>query len=400
MPKVELLTASRGFDGETCWTQARAGLVPGNPAKVVLTMQKIHLAGSDDFEAVHSLYTLDGGLTWSKPIPQAPFERKVLRNERPGFTEEVVCDFYPQWHASSGTLLGTGHTAYYVDGHIPANRPRQLAYATYDPDKDEWRPWRGLEFPDEPRFINAGAGCVQRVDLPNGEILMPFSFQVPGGRLYTTSVARCGFDGETLKYLEHGSEHTIDIGRGLYEPSLTEYQGKYYLTLRNDEAGYIAVSEDGLNYSEPIAWKFDDGEDLGNYNTQQHWIAHSSGLYLLYTRRGLNNDHVFRHRAPIVMAQVCPERLCVLRDTEITVIPERGARLGNFGVTPIGPDEFWVTETEWMQNAGPSAQVMMDQLRDRLPSEEFARIEKSVYHSQAVAAYGSDNSVWVAKVLF
>ena len=45
-----------------------------------------------------------------------------------------------------------------------------------------------------------------------------------------------------------------------------------------------------------------DGQALGSYNTQQHWISHGDSLYLIYTRRGANNDHVFRNRAPIFIA--------------------------------------------------------------------------------------------------
>ena len=94
---------------------------------------------------------------------------------------------------------------------------------------------------------------------------------------------------------------------------------------------------------------------------------HSDGLFLVYTRRGANNDHVFRHRAPLFIARVDPERLCVLRSTEQVLVPERGARLGNFGVTPVSPYETWVTAAEWMQPRG-------------------------------VEQRGSDNRVWVAKI--
>lgn len=402
-PKIELYAASRGYDRETCWTQARAAVIPashpGEKPVGVLTMQRIHLAGSDDFEGIQNLLSTDGGETWSAPVKQAAYTRRTLETA-PNLVEEVVCDFAPKWHAASGQVLGTGHTAYYVNGHIPDGRPRCVSYGTYDDAAETWRPWRALALPEEPKFYNAGAGCAQRVDLPNGEILLPIYAKFPDTSRYASTVMRCAFDGEELTYLGNGSEHTVGVGRGLYEPSLTAWKGRFYLTLRNDEAGYVAVSEDGLQFSEPIEWRFDDGSELGNYNTQQHWIAHSSGLYLLYTRRGLNNDHVFRHRAPIVMAQVDPERLCIIRETEIAVIPERGARLGNFGVTEAGPNEFWVTETEWMQNAGEWGQTMLEQLGSRLPAEKMEAIKTSLHLCAAVEQYGSDNTVWVGKVLF
>ena len=175
------------------------------------------------------------------------------------------------------------------------------------------------------------------------------------------------FDGETLRFLERGSAHTVPIGRGMHEPSLALHRGRYYLTIRNDERGYVACSDDGLYYSEPQPWTFDDGQDLGNYNTQQHWVTHRDGLFLVYTRRGAQNDHVFRHRAPLFIAQVDPERLAVVRETERVLVPERGARLGNFGVVAVTPEETWVTVCEWMQPA---------------------RCER----------YGSDNTLWVARI--
>jgi len=122
--------------------------------------------------------------------------------------------------------------------------------------------------------------------------------------------------------------------------------------MRNDVRGYVAVGPDGLHFEPPRPWTFDDGSELGNYCTQQHWVTHSDGLFLVYTRRGLNNDHVFRHRAPLLMAQVDPDRLCVVRETERVLVPERGARLGNFTVADVSKNETWVIAAEWMQPVG------------------------------------------------
>jgi len=76
-------------------------------------------------------------------------------------------------------------------------------------------------------------------------------------------------------------------------------------------------------------------------------------LFLVYTRRGVNNDHVFRHRAPLLMARVDPQKRVVLRDTEQVIVPETGTRMGNFGVVHISPLETWVITTEWMQQPPP-----------------------------------------------
>ncbi len=111
----------------------------------------------------------------------------------------------------------------------------------------------------------------------------------------------------------------------------------------------MSVSDDGLFFDPIKPWTFDDGAEAGSYDTRRHWVAHSGGLFLIYTRRGAGNDHVFRLRAPLFMARVNSERLCLLRATERRVVPERGARLGKFGVCNALPEESWLVVSEWMQ---------------------------------------------------
>ena len=100
-------------------------------------------------------------------------------------------------------------------------------------------------------------------------------------------------------------------------------------------------------------WTFDDGQELGSYNTQAHWLSHSDGLFLTYTRRGANNDHIARNRAPLFIAEVDPVNLRVIRSTEQILIPERGVMLGNFGAAPITKNESWVTDAEFIVGDKP-----------------------------------------------
>ncbi len=46
------------------------------------------------------------------------------------------------------------------------------------------------------------------------------------------------------------------------------------------------------------------------------------------------------------------ENMRILRHTEQIVVPERGARLGNFGVTQINDNKAIITAAEWMQPKG------------------------------------------------
>ncbi|MCG6189729.1 sialidase family protein [Maribellus maritimus] len=373
-------TATRLYDGEKCWTHPRAGIIPATNKKeipkVVMTMNSLDLAGSDVFKGMFGLESLNFGDTWTEPklLPTlAPRVEKIDGEQRP----VAVSDFWPRWHKKTKTLLGTGHTvAYTRDWKVTNPRPRHTSYSVYDRASGSWNQWRKLEMPDNIKFYNAGAGCVQRYDLENGNILLPFSFK-PTGKNSRVSVAKCTFDGETLTYLKHGSELELnDETRGLGEPSLMRFDGKYFLTIRNDKMGFITTGNDGLNFAKIKPWVFDDGTELGSYNTQQHWVAHSDALFLVYTRRGANNDHVFRHRAPLFMAQVDTERLCVIRETEQILVPERGARLGNFGVTDVSENETWVTVSEWMQpegveKYGSDGSVFIAQIKWQAPNKLF-----------------------------
>jgi hypothetical protein len=344
------------FDGQRCWAQARAGIVPGagkdGLSRVVMTMNELDLSGSDVYRHIYGLQSDDMGKSWT-----APKELKTMspRYETINNIKYPVAnaDFQPKWHKTTKTLLGIGHTVFYTpDWKVTNPRPRHTSFSVYNPLDSTWAIWEKMKMPDSEKFNNSGAGCPQRFDESDGNILLPLSFRPPGKNSHVT-VTRCLFDGKVLSYQEHGNEIAIDDEtRGLHEPSLTYFEGEYFLTIRNDKMGFVSRSTDGLHFSPIQPWKFDDGTDLGNYNTQQHWVTHSDGLFLVYTRRGAGNDHVFRHRAPLFIAQVDTQKLRVLRKTERILVPERGARLGNFGVTDVSRDETWVTVSEWMQPEG------------------------------------------------
>jgi len=374
--KIELLTVSKGYDRKTCWVHARPAVVPGDPAFGIITTQKLLLSADDCFFEINDFRSEDGGKTWTGPNQQPETLGRKLRENG---LQEALADFSPMWHAATGVVLATGLNGFYR-GDEQSRYPdgRRTKYSVFDPKTRTWAEARSLEFPDGKAPFIEGAGCTQRVDLPDGNILLPTYFRreaVGDAPVFVSTVMRCRFDGETLSYLEHGSELTLPHGRGFVEPSLACWQGRYFLTLRNDAAGYVTDSADGLHFATPKPWIFDDGSELGSYNTQQKWVTFQDELHLVYTRKGANNDHVMRHRAPLFIAQVDPDRLCVLRDTEEVLVPERGARLGNFGVAQVSENESWVTVSEWMQT--------------KLPDWSDSTICEK---------YGSDNSLFLAKI--
>jgi hypothetical protein len=352
---IEVSTPVAGPSDGTYWMQARAAVIPAKHAdatpRVVITLQKIDRQGTHMYHGLAAMWSEDVGKNWTDPTPIKAVDRRL---ESSGLFDAPV-DMTPQFHRQSGKLLATG-ASIWLDSAIrrdPLELSSDTAYTTYDPSRGAWSNWQKLKMPDDPKFHVARAGCTQRVDLPNGDILLPIYFHAKPSKgkatVHFAAVVRCTFDGTTLRYQEHGNELAVDVNAkrnrtGLYEPSLVSFNGKYLLTLRADNGAYVASSSDGLHFSNLKPWQFDDGTLLGSYNTQQHWIAHSDALYLVYTRRGAKNNNVFRHRAPLFLAQVDPQRLVVLRDTERIVLPNLGKGFGNFGVCSISEEETWVVD--------------------------------------------------------
>jgi hypothetical protein len=136
--------------------------------------------------------------------------------------------------------------------------------------------------------------------------------------------------------------------------------GRYNLTLRlshDDGASWstgrtlwphpgsysdLAVLTDGS-----IACVYEPGEKGSTHYWDELHFARSDKLYLIYTRKGADNDHVFRNRAPIFIAQVDPDKLHLLRATERILMPETGLDLGGgYAPVDVNENETWVISTE------------------------------------------------------
>ena len=380
--QISLQRIDTGFRGETCYTHARAGISPDGQA--VITMQPLRLSGSDIFYGMRMMKSGDGGETWSAITPCAHLTRLPWPGTKGA--EHVFCDGTPFWHKAPGKFILTGHNAVYINDEIhPDPRPRSTVYSVYDAEKGDFSPFRMLEIPENLRedHFSSGAGCTQILEEEDGSLLIPvyhMSRQVASDSRRGCSsacVLRCSFDGEKLRVTEAGDSFTVPVPRGLDEPSLVRYGDSFFLAIRNDQTGYVARSSDGLHFDDPVPLCFDDGENAGNYNTQQHWITGGGKLYMVYTRRGANNDHIFRHRAPLFIAEFDPERMQLIRATEQIAVPERGARLGNFGCLHVNEEESWVVVSEWMQTTAPDH-----------------------FNWRRCMEFGSDNSIFIAKIRF
>ncbi len=328
------------------WFHPRACMI-GNRA--FMTTQPI--MGSDHFGHVHWTTSDDLGQTWSDFTPVPPLGWVPMAD---GYNE-AVCDVTPEFHAKTGSVLALGHNVFYKNKGFYRDQPsRWPIYAVW---KDgAWGPRRKLVW-DDPRGSEIYSNnCGQRINLPDGDVLMSFTFGIKGQKRYVCGV-RCSFDGDQLLIKQTGNALTNTVGRGLLEPSLTQFGGRFYLTIRaEDRKGYVAVSDDGLNYEPQQPWTWDDGTPLMTNSTQQHWLTHSDALFLVYTRRDPTNEKVIRWRAPLWVAQVDPKTLRLIRATERVVLPLIGdgvnaadlvAFNGNFGICNASPTESWVTDGSW-----------------------------------------------------
>lgn len=375
----QTLWRNRDGQGRT-WFHPRACMMPGPDGEPVALITLQEIGGSDYFGPVHWSTSSDLGLTWSEPEPIAALGREPVSGRDDGLMA-AVCDVVPQYHPASGAVLALGHVVFYKGDYFARNEQlaRYPVYATRTPD-GTWSERKILAWDDLRGGHIYTNNCGQRVVLPDGDVQMSFTFG-PGPTDRMVAGVRATFDGEHLQVREVGPPLHNPVGRGLLEPSVTRFKDSFWITIRAEDGhGYVSVSDDGLTWEEKRPWTWDDGTPLAMSTTQQHWLTHSDGLFLVYTRQDPTNENVIRWRSPLWVARVDPERRVLIRSTEQTVLPLVGdgvndpdhvALMGNFHVTNVSADESWVTVGEWMPRDGYRGDVLLARIRwskpNRLP---------------------------------
>jgi len=324
------------------WFHPRACVIDDAGQGCLMTCQTI--TGSDVFGHVHQSRSVDGGRTWSDPAPIPDMGRIALAD---GW-EEGVCDVEPQYHPQTDSTLCIGHNVFYENDVLARPQKRRFPVYTVRAPDGSWTPRARLEWNHERASGDIyTCGCGQRVLLPDGDLLIPLSFGVPGRDDRAVCSVRCRFDGTHIEVTETGNALTLAVRRGLLEPSMTAFGGRYYLTLRaEDNCGYAAVSANGLTWERMQPWTWEDGAPLTMFTTQHHWLVHAGKLYLVYNRKDETNADVIRWRAPLYIAQVDPARVCLVRESERVVFPLVGdlddppsvALMGNFSTLRVSAD--------------------------------------------------------------
>ena len=333
------------------WFQPRACSCGGG--EMLMTLQSI--SGSDYYGPLHQSFSHDAGNTWSRPEPIPGFEWKTAAEG----ISEGICDVVPEYHAPSGTVLAIGHNVYYRDGKLfdslgDWRKPELFLqrYCVWSVFRNGvWSAPRRLAIPGMEKTTIYSCGCSQRIFTGDDLLLIPLTLGLPAIRPRKVTSVLCRFDGREIIFEKTGRMLELPVGRGLLEPSMTRWDGGFLMTLRaEDGCGYHVRSSDGLDWGKPLPWRFDNGERLEMSSTQQHFLHLAGKLYLVYTRNNGENSHFFRWRTPLFLAEVDRD-LELIRDTEQVVFPmlsegENAAGMGNFQVSPAGPDSALITVGE------------------------------------------------------
>ncbi len=343
---------------------------------VVMTVQTI--GGSDYYGPIQVCYSNDKCISWTYPemIPSLGW------HEIGNGMIEGVCDVVPDYHSGTGKVLTVGHNVYYKDGKFcdtlgaftpedKSSLPRYSVYSVLDSD-GVWSPRRRIHFEEFEKCSAFVCGCAQKVFLPDGKIVIPFVIGYESRRDCSVCSLLCEFDGQTITPLKRGNMLENPVDRGLLEPSLIEFENKYYMTIRaEDGCGYVAESNDGLNWGQIKAWQWKNGKPLCMSTTQQHWLVLGGRLYLVYTRKTELNTGVVRWRSPMFIAEVDTGKLCLKYETEQTVFPMCGdianpktvPLMGNFMPLALSETEAIITDGDILPFIDYSGNVLMVRLQ-------------------------------------
>jgi hypothetical protein len=287
---------------------------------------------------------------WREEWQPRPFPEALLpRTDEAGY--RFVPSFHWKYHKASGKCVGIGHLLRHQGKSLSNHLEHlEIVYSVYDPADGTFSPWNSFRIKIDGRPLPSVA-YGQRIELPNGEILLPFSAikELKGwDSIRWCGTVRCRFDGKEITLLETSNLVTHRVPRGFVEPSVAEHNGKYCMTLRaQDGHSHVATSSTGLDWSEPKPWRWDNGDAIAMDQTMTKFATHSDGLFLVYTRITDDNENVFRHRAPLFIAQIDATGTRLIRKTETTVLANNGFPLGNFAVHNVSGQETWVTSQEW-----------------------------------------------------
>ncbi|MBQ9503007.1 MAG: hypothetical protein IJU70_12695 [Lentisphaeria bacterium] len=344
--------------------------------KLLLTFQKIH--GPDHYGEPEFAVGGSPGQLFASPSPIPPFAPRQREN---GLVE-AVADIRP-FDLGRGFAAVLGCTVFYCDkgsaqwlandrfAELPKEEP---VYALLRPD-GSWSERMRLDVAGD--FAGFRTACTQICRTQDGGWIIPFyaekgrceCFGRTSAR-YFAITAKYRFDGDRFIFLEKGNALENSEGRGFCEPSVCAREnGDFLLTLRAEDGhGYTTCSGNGLDWSPPRKWRWDDDSGITMSSTQQHWLKIGKKIYLVYTRRTEENREIFRFRTPLFMAEADPDRAVLKRRSETIVFQRRrlngeDALYGNFHVTQLSDAHALIADSAFFSREKTALPVFAD-IRD------------------------------------
>ena len=168
-----------------------------------------------------------------------------------------------------------------------------------------------------------------------------------------------GPSAEAWSSLRSGNENPTVLGNHCVD-TLTKDE---FLGGVEQKQSYYSFDRGGFHFVVLDACFRGDGQPYGRKNSKWNdanipaaeleWLAadvkatEKPVIVFAHQRLDVSSNHVFRHRTPLFIARVDPDRLCVLRETEQILMPETGFDLGGgFGVIEVSPSETWIVISE------------------------------------------------------
>ena len=326
--------------------------------RFMATMQEVN--NSDNYgEPMYSISS-DKGKTWSKL--QYIDSLKYIKMENSEFTQ-AVADVRP-FTLQDGSVIVFGCSTYYIGkvraGCLPEKQPiipaQAAYYSIWSPETEQWAARKKLDLPGIKHYRSA---CTQIATVGKDQVIVPIYLDAELSQKDVGTPKRYGVmtalyklvDGK-LQFIRRSRLMTIPCKRGLIEPSVISLpEGGFALTIRaEDERMYCAVSKDGIDWSDPIPWRWNNtGKTVKTQSTQQHWLTLGKKVYLVYTRFDGSNADCMRYRTPLYIAQANPAKAQLIAETEVPLFPRSRingieGRFGNFHCSQIDGNTAMVSD--------------------------------------------------------
>jgi len=305
----------------------------------------------------------NNGCTWSQHAPSPDYSRGLPYGYRRNINTSVV-------DPNTGRLVSTVNSldtpgldpnaiepplaqyTYYLRYRVSTDGGRSWVFDAPMVGEGDFtleNPFKGIHI-GKSSFYVGDAGSIPIVTR-KGKILVPCQttpigpdgkpYNPTGGHTYTDALVLIGtwtHDGRlSWKSSQRVKGNPARSTRGMIEPTMIEMpDGRILMVMRGSNGHgadpdyklpafkWYAVSEDGgYTWSQPEPWTYDNGENFFSPSSMSVLVKHSSGRFFWVGNISDENCRANSPRWPLVMGEVHPEHLTLIRDS-LLVLDTKG----------------------------------------------------------------------------